>query len=322
MNQEIHTRLKWIKRYQSSRNLGITCKRCGISRPTLRKWIKRYEEDGPAGLTAKSRKPNNSPSRKIFPEQEQIVLKIRRENNLGSRRIQNELKRQYNLSLSLATIHKILKKNKVKPLRRIKREKKIHRYSRAIPGERVQLDTCKIASGIYQYTAVDDCTRYQVMEVYPARTAANTILFLEKIVEEMHFPIQSIQTDRGREFFAYKVREWLKEYCIKFHPIRPGAPHLNGKVERAQQTDLIEFWALVDFSDNHLSDRLSEYQHYYNWDRIHGSIEKTPLDKVVELSKETPFWDEVEWNYDPAKETIRVQKFAKDTILLKLKRSL
>lgn len=160
------------------------------------------------------------------------------------------------------------------------------------------------------------------MEIYPARTSANTILFLEKMVEEMHFPIQSIQTDRGREFFAYNVQEWMKEYCIKFRPIRPGAPHLNGKVERAQQTDLIEFWALVDFSEDHLSDRLSEYQHYYNWDRIHGSLGKTPVDREVELSQKTPFWDEVEENYDPANEYIRVHAYAKDVRLLKLKRSL
>jgi len=105
------------------------------------------------------------------------------------RRIHNELKRQYQLSLSLATIHKILVTNKVKPLRRLKRKEKIRRYSRSIPGERIQMDTCKIAAGIYQYTAVDDCTRYQVMEVYPAHTAANTILFLEKVVEEMRFPV-------------------------------------------------------------------------------------------------------------------------------------
>jgi hypothetical protein len=61
-----------------------------------------------------------------------------------------------------------------------------------------------------------------VLEIYPARTASNTILFLEKVVEEMHFPIQRIQADRGKEFFAYKVQEWLSEYCIKFRPIWPG----------------------------------------------------------------------------------------------------
>ena len=138
----------------------------------------------------------------------------------------------------------------------------------------------------------------------------------------MHFPIQSIQTDRGREFFAYKVQEWLTDYCIKFRPIRPGQPHLNGKVERAQQTDLKEFWALVNFPSDHLSDRLSEFQHYYNWDRIHGSLGKTPVDRATELSRRTPFWDEVERDYDPAKEYIRMQDYGKDIRLLKLKRSL
>ena len=141
------------------------------------------------GLASPSRWPRDTPNKKIFMEQEQLVLILRHENNLGARRIQNELKKQYNSPLSLATIHKILVRNKVKPLRRPERDKKIHRYSRAIPGERVQMDTCKIATGIFKYTAVDDCTRYQVMEIYPSRTAANTILFLEKMVEEMHFPI-------------------------------------------------------------------------------------------------------------------------------------
>ena len=118
MNQEIHTRLKWIKHYQASGNLGVTCQRCGISRPTLRKWLQRYKEFGLSGLAGKSRRPRNSPNRKTFAEQEQQILLLRHENNLGARRIQNELKRQHQLSLSLATIHKILVKNKVKPLRR------------------------------------------------------------------------------------------------------------------------------------------------------------------------------------------------------------
>ena len=69
------------------------------------------------------------------------------------------------------------------------------------------MDTCKIAPGFYQYTAIDDSTHYQVLEVYSQRTAQNTLDFLEKVIEEMPFPIQRIQTDRGKEFFAYKVQE-------------------------------------------------------------------------------------------------------------------
>ena len=68
------------------------------------------------------------------------------------------------------------------------------------------MDTCKIAPGLYQFTAVYDCTRYRVLRVYPRRTAAHTLDFLDCVIEEMPFPIQRIQTDRGREYFALKVQ--------------------------------------------------------------------------------------------------------------------
>ena len=120
------------------------------------------------------------------------------------------------------------------------------RYAKEIPGERVQMDTCKIAPSLYQYTAIDDCTRIRVLALYKRRSAGNSLLFLEKVIEEFPFPIQRIQTDRGREFFAYAFQEKLMEYGIKFRPLKPASPHLNGKVERSQRTDLEEFYATVD----------------------------------------------------------------------------
>ena len=39
----------------------------------------------------------------------------------------------------------------------------------------------------------------------------------------MPFPIQRVQTDRGREFFALHVQQWLKQAGIKFRPIRVAA---------------------------------------------------------------------------------------------------
>lgn len=64
----------------------------------------------------------------------------------------------------------------------------------------------------------------------------------------MPFPIQRIQTDRGQEFFAYAVQERLMSWAIKFRPIKPYSPYLNGKVERSQRTDLDEFWSSIDFN--------------------------------------------------------------------------
>jgi putative transposase len=76
--------------------------------------------------------------------------------------------------------------------------------------------TCKIAPGIYQYTAVDDCSRYRVLAVFKRRPAANTLLFLDQVLEEMPFPIQRIQTDRGTEFFAENVQLKMMKYSIIF----------------------------------------------------------------------------------------------------------
>ncbi len=125
------------------------------------------------------------------------------------------------------------------------------------------MDTCKIGPGLYQYTSVDDCTRYRVLRLYSRRTAANTLDFIDCVIEEMPFPIQRFQTDRGREFFAVKVQERLKEYGIKFRPNKPASPHLNGKVERSQKTDKAEFYATVDLSADDLKELLAEWQHYY-----------------------------------------------------------
>ena len=108
------------------------------------------------------------------------------------------------------------------------------------------MDVCKIASNLYQYTAIDDCTRYKILALYKRRTAINTVSFLGKVLTHMPFPIQRIQTDRGQEFFAYIVQDYLKEHKIKFRPIKPLSPHLNGKVERSQKTDLDEFYSSVD----------------------------------------------------------------------------
>lgn len=305
MTPEIKKRMLWVALYRETGDAGLVCRKCGISRPTLRKWSRRYTEHGEAGLKNLSRRPKSSPASKITDEMRKWVLEFRTQQNIGARRIQNELKWVHSCKLSLASIHRILQSHRVQPLRKIKRSREPKRYSRPIPGDRVQMDTCKVRPGVYLYTAVDDCSRYLVLGVYSRRTAKNTIHFLtERVLEEMHFPIQRLQTDSGSEFTAYSIQELLGEYSIKYRPIRPASPHLNGKVERAQQTVLREFFALkgAGLSLAELDDELAYWQHYYNWDRIHGTIGMPPVDMVSARLKETPFWDEVIEKYSPAQE--------------------
>ena len=103
------------------------------------------------------------------------------------------------------------------------------------------------------------------MELYKRRTAANTLDFIDVMIEQFPFPIQRIQCDRGLEFFAVKVQEKLMKYSIKFRTVKPASPHLNGKVERFQQTDLREFYAMANLSNFEiLKNELKEWQTTYN----------------------------------------------------------
>ncbi len=233
--------------------------------------MRRYHQLGLEGLKDRSRRPQHCPPQKVFDQQRQWVLQLRQERKLGARQIQSELRRRHNFSLSTATIHKVLKQAGVKLLKATRRARKTRRrYEKATPGERVQkamcwrrippaacrMDVCKIAPQLYQYTAIDDCTRLKTVRLYPNKQAKSTLEFVEHLISAFPFPIQRLQTDRDEEFFALAVQNRLRELAIKFRPIKPRSPHLNGKVERTQKTDLEEFYSLVNLKSLDLPQQL------------------------------------------------------------------
>ena len=139
-----------------------------------------------------------------------------------------------------------------------------------------------------------------------------------KIVTRYSRPIPG---DRGREFCATEFQQRLLDWGIKFRPIKPASPHLNGKVERSQRTDLDEFYSAVDLKASKLEDLLEEWQHYYKWDRPHGSLEgKTPIERLIELADRTLLWEEISAKFDPTKERLQEQSYRAELALRKLKR--
>jgi transposase-like protein len=230
-------RLGWIELYERVRDAGIVCRRCGVSRPTLRKWWRRYQAHGADGLISRSRRPRRFAQRKVFEREEHLIRVLRAQRRLGSKRLRNELLRLHGLRLSAATVHRALLRLELNRLpQRCLRRHHRRRYSRPIPGDRVQMDVCKIGPGRYQYTAVDDCSRYIVVGLFSRRTGANTLHFLDKVVEEMPFAIQRIQTDRGREFFDTRVQQRLLDWAIKFRPNTPRSPQRHATVARPPRT--------------------------------------------------------------------------------------
>jgi hypothetical protein len=136
--------------------------------------MRRYPLQGVEGLQAQSRRPHRNPNAKLTERDRARILKLR-EADFGARRIQSELRLYDDINYSLATIHKVLKGAQVKPLVKPKRTKPFTRYSRPVPGDRVQMDSMKVAANSYQYTAVDDCSRFRVLGLYPKRDARSTL---------------------------------------------------------------------------------------------------------------------------------------------------
>ncbi|ENM5748249.1 transposase, partial [Vibrio mimicus] len=68
---------------------------------------------------------------------------------------------------------------------------------------------------------------------------------------------------------------------------------------------------------------LAEWQHYYNWERPHSSLKGlTPIDKVTEISAQTPLSEEVSQHYEIKKERFQEQNYKLDLQLRNLKPSL
>jgi transposase len=120
MDAEIRKRLRWVEFFLRLENYSVVCLKCGISRPTLRKWVRRYRQQGVKGLSSGSRRPKSSPAVKILDHHRGWIRELRKR-RLGSRRIQNELKRVHDFDVSRTTIEKVLRAMDVKPLSRPRR---------------------------------------------------------------------------------------------------------------------------------------------------------------------------------------------------------
>ena len=105
----------------------------------------------------------------------------------------------------------------------------------------------------YQYTAVDECTRFCFREMYDEHSTYSSLDFLKKLIEKFPFPIREVQTDNGTEWTnALLVKksthktlfeEYLEECGIKYHRIQVATPRHNGKVERQHRLDEQRFYS-------------------------------------------------------------------------------
>ena len=68
----------------------------------------------------------------------------------------------------------------------------------------------KLGSGrVYQFTAIDEATRYRILKIYDHNSIQSAIAFVEALCQALPVAIQRIQTDHGSEFatdFTWHLR--------------------------------------------------------------------------------------------------------------------
>ena len=278
-----------------SRNVARTCRHYGISRQAYYRWKRRYDTHGEAGLADRPSTPHQSP-RAVPREVVSKILYLRQHYHFGPGRIMDYLRRFHQVSVAVSSVHRILMRHGLNRLPASQKHrahaKRWQRYEKPRPGHRLQLDVKFLEripgtrKRLYQFTAIDDCTRIRVLKIFDACNQATAIRFIDEVVRRLPFRVHVVQTDNGAEFQSHF--HWhLESLDIQHVYIRPRTPHLNGKVERSHRVDDQEFYQLLDKNgitdDIHLfNERLREWEHYYNYDRPHGALNgQTPYERLM-----------------------------------------
>jgi transposase InsO family protein len=278
-----------------SRNVARTCRHFGISRQAYYRWRRRYQVHGEVGLADRPSTPHRSP-RATPAAVVSKILYLRQHYHFGPGKIADYLTRFHQLSLAVSSVHRILRRHGMNRLPASQKHrshaKRWQRYEKAQPGHRLQLDVKFLEripgtrKRLYQFTAIDDCTRIRVLKIYDACNQGTAIRFIDEVLRRLPFRVLVVQTDNGAEFQSHF--HWhLESLDIRHVYIRPRTPHLNGKVERSHRVDDQEFYQLLDkdgiSDDIHLFNaKLREWEDYYNYHRPHGALDgQTPYERLI-----------------------------------------
>jgi transposase InsO family protein len=146
---------------------------------------------------------------------------------------------------------------------------------------------------------VDCATRLKYKRLYPGRSPAETVDFLEHAVRFFGpaFSFQTIQADNGMEFVYDQlpqvrpetrtvVERWLEARDIVHGRIPVRSPHLNGRIERSHGVDKDRYKRLT--SNSHTRAELQAFLVDdcldYNFYRPHSMLRMlTPVEYLQSL---------------------------------------
>ena len=279
----------------------------GVSLSSVKRWDKQYDGKDWRSLLERSHRPHSHPKRHTETE-EMVISKAfwKKYERYGWDGVYAEAKANgYTRSLSgmiyAAKRLELVDKVKRRPPRRHDR-----RFPELLmPGEKVQIDVKEVPfhclrgkllqenKHLYQWTAIDECTRFRFLYIFEEHTPENSVKFLRMLMKAFPFKIQTVQTDNGTEFTYKYISDTeecpfdraLRELGIAHKLIPPRTPWHNGKVERSHRNDQRYFYDWETFRTvEEAREKLKQHLIWSNNKPMRTLKNKTPLEMLREKS--------------------------------------
>lgn len=239
------------------------------------RWRKIYKESGNdiESLRSKSRRPKSHPNEHTETEVKLIKDMRRRNPNVGLQDLWIKLRKR-GYKRTLQSLGKVLKRLQMPTNPKSKRSptcKKNKPYEpMSYPGQRIQIDVKYVpkeclspkfiekynSTDLFQYTAIDEYSRYRILCGYREHNTYSSSLFLCQVVsgfKALGIEVKCVQTDNGQEFtkvFHAKDKNnhsmfevTARRLKVKVKRIKPHTPKHNGKVERSHREDQKLFYS-------------------------------------------------------------------------------
>lgn len=293
--------------------LQVVANRCGVNRSTIWRWKRKWNNlNEHVQLTNDNRptrqagtqfriaactwriptlasRPASSP-RAVATEIVARVLELRRTLKRCAEVIWYHLTHTDSIRVSLSSVHRILKRHHCFDGARKKRVRPDNprRPHVTRPGELVETDTihyiCPLTkSRRYVYTVIDVYTRMTYAEVHPRilpGLAASVVLHARN---EFGFDFSMVQADNGPEFSRY-FEQVLARHNMPVRHTRLGRPNDNAHIERFNRTvqeECLGRYITYSTPTKHIQTKLDNYLEYYNFKRVHLSLQyRTPSDML------------------------------------------
>lgn len=261
ITQDMRYRLSLIN-YANKYGVSKAAVKYKTNRQYIYRWKRRY--DGSIeSLRDRSRRPHHHPNQHT-PAEIKLISDMRRRNpDAGLVVFWVKLMRR-GYSRSIPGLYRFLRKRGIMAVHPPNPKYIPKPYEQmAYPGQRIQVDvkfvpsaclknSAVIGKQFFQYTAIDEYSRWRFVEAFEEHNTYSSALFLEHLVKAFPMPIECVQTDNGTEFTnrftSHRDRPTLFQARLAQHGIthkliRPYTPRHNGKVERSHRKDNERFYA-------------------------------------------------------------------------------